>query len=360
MIFGFDGITHSRPNYHFCYRGLTVKKLVFVLIGVWALFVLIVGIVFTLMLFFGKPDQEQTPSFEIRFRKGVSYSPSSPLALADFWERAKEVGEAVRGGDDWLKLGEAGTGSKTVAETAPAYDLVPVIEVNFFDQDTGELLRPLNTTNRSAYKTTAVEFTQKYQPPYFGIGVEIDTFYRKNPSEFDNFVSLFNETYDAIKAVSPETRVFTTFQLERMRGLRGGIFGGTNNSSKNNWALLDKLSKADLIAFTTYPGLIYKDPADIPADYYTSIRKYTDKPIAFTEMGWSSSAGIKGWESSEAEQKKFVERFFSLTSGLKDIELAIWLHLYPQTIVEPFGAMALFRTDGTSKPVWGAWVSASH
>ena len=337
-----------------------MKKIVFVLIGIFALFVLGVGVLFTLMLFFGKADQESTTSFEVHFRKGVSFSPQSALAVAEFWEKAKEVGEAVRGGDDWQKLGNSGTSSRVVAETASGYNLIPLIEVNFFDQNTGELLRPLNAANRAAYQAKAVEFAQKYQPPYFGIGAEIDTFYRKNPKEFDNFVTLFNSAYDAIKEASPHTRVFTTFQLERTMGLRGGIFGGKNDTSKNNWSLLEEFSKADLIAFTTYPGLIYKDPADIPADYYTAIRKYAAKPIAFTEVGWSSSAGISGWESSEAEQKEFVERFFSLTSEIEDIELAVWIHLYPQSTAEPFGEMALYRAAGTPKPAWGAWVSAKR
>ena len=338
-----------------------MKKIFFVLIGIFALFVLGVGVLFTMMLFFGKADQEPTTSFDIHFRKGVSYSPSSPLAVTDFWEKAKEVGEAVRGGDEWQKLGDAGTSSKLVAEAALDHNLVPVIEVNFFNQDTGDLLRPLNTVNRADYKNRAVDFAKEFKPPYFGMGVEIDTFYRKNPGDFDDFVSLFNETYDAIKAVSPETRIFTTFQLERTKGLRGGIFGGKNDASKNNWDLLAKFAKADLIAFTTYPGLIYKDPVNVPADYYTSIRKYTDKPIAFTEIGWSSSGGVKGWESSEAEQQRFVAEFFGWTWGIKeDLELAIWIHLYPQTTAEPFGAMALYRADGTPKITWGTWVRTSH
>lgn len=334
-----------------------MKKILLVLAGIFGLTLLGIVAVVVITLFGLGKQEEETPPFVVRFRKGVSFSPQTTLAIADFFEKAKEVGEAARGGDDWQKLGDAGSSSKLVAETAPDYDLVPVIEVNFFNQDTGELIRPLNEVNKNAYHNAAREFARKYQPPYFGMGVEIDTFYRKNPEYFEDFIALFNSTYDAIKEVSPYTIVFTTFQLERIRGLRGGIFGGKNDTSQNDWDLLDRFAKADLIAFTTYPGLIYKDPADIPSDYYTAIRKYTAKPIAFTEVGWSSSAGIKGWESSEAEQQRFVERFFSLASEVEDIELAIWIHLYQQSPAEPFGEMALYRAAGTPKPAWGAWVS---
>lgn len=335
-----------------------MKKIIFVLVGIFGLALL--GIVVAAILGLSKKEEtgDKFPPIEEKFRKGVSYSPYNVLASADFWIMAKEAGEVVRSGGDWLDFGGEGKISRVIVGLARQNGLVPVIEVNFFNQDTGELLRPLNEANRTAYINEAVEFAEKYEPPYFGIGVEIDTFYRRNPKEFDNFVSLFNETYDAVKAVSPDTKIFTTFQLERTKGLGGGIFGGKNDTSKNNWNLLAKFAKADLLAFSTYPGLIYKDPADIPADYYTSIRKYTSKPIAFTEIGWASSAGIKGWESSEVEQKKFVTRFFQLTSGIEEIELAIWIHLYEQTSQEPFGSMALGKSDGALKPAWDTWVSA--
>jgi len=307
-------------------------------------------------------QEEPIPQFEIRFRKGVSYSPKSLTSVADiddFWEKAVVAGEAIRTGGDWVDFNKPGKISSVVVELAQRNRLVPVIEVNFFNQDSGRLLRPLNSANKTAYRDAAVAFAQKYQPPYFGMGVEIDTFYRAQTEEFDGFADLFSEVYDGVKAVSPQTQIFTTFQYERLQGLRGGLFGGTNDLTKNNWDLLEKFPKADLFAFTTYPGLIYKDPRDIPSDYYSRIKKHTSKPVAFTEMGWFSGRGIKGWESSEGEQARFVARFFELTEDL-DLHLAIWLHLYQQTSAEPFGTMALFKTDGTPKAAWEVWLNASR
>jgi hypothetical protein len=52
-----------------------------------------------------------------------------------------------------------------------------------------------------------------------------DTLRGTDPEGYDEFVELFAEVYGAVKEASPETSVFTVFQLERMKGLWGGLFG---------------------------------------------------------------------------------------------------------------------------------------
>lgn len=255
---------------------------------------------------------------------------------------------------DWEALNAANSGPAVVAGLASQYRYTPVIEAQFFTQSTGKLLRPMDERTRSAYKTSAAAFAQKYKLEYLGLGIEVNTLYEKSPEDFDAFAGFFSEVYDAVKVASPDTKVFTVFQLEKMKGLNGGLFGGSNNPGETQWALLAKFPKADMFAFTTYPGLIYKDPAEIPDDYYSDIRWHTEKAIAFTEMGWHTEASPAGWESSEAEQAAFVARFFDLTQNLKP-RLAIWSFLYDQQTIEPFRSMGLIGKDGTSKAAWDVW-----
>jgi hypothetical protein len=113
-----------------------------------------------------------------------------------------------------------------------------------------------------------------------------------------------------------------------------------------------------LAAFTTYPDLIYKDPAEIPADYYTEIAKHTAKPIAFTEIGWHSAASPQGWESSDDEQASFVRSFFSMTKTISPV-FRVWSFLYDQSTVEPFTSMGLMRQDGNPKSAFNEWVAGS-
>jgi len=293
-----------------------------------------------------------------QFLKGVSLSPRSFSSedFTSFFTEAQEAGDAVMWAGDWNELSNTQSGGPVVvASLSSQYDYVPIIEAQFFTQSTGQLVRPLDETNRRAYKDAAVAFAERYKPEYLGLGIEVNILYEKSPSDFDSFVSLYSETYDAVKAVSPNTKVFTVFQLERMKGLQGGLFGGTNNPDNAQWQLLERFPKSDLVAFTTYPDLIYKSPSEIPSDYYSEIAAHTSKPIAFTEIGWHTAASPAGWESSESEQEEFVTRFFNLSSGL-DKELLIWSFMYDPDTAEPFNSMGMRRSDGTARPAWDAWV----
>jgi hypothetical protein len=292
--------------------------------------------------------------------KGVSLSPRSfqPDDFTEFFEKATLAGEVISWAGDWNELGTEKGGPAVVTTLASTYTYTPLVLVQFFTQSTGQLLRPLNEAIKHTYVTSAVTFAQTYAPQYFGFGIEVNVLYQKSPSDFNEFLSFYREVYDAVKAVSPTTEVFTVFQLERMKGLNGGLFGGTNDPDAAHWFLLGEFP-SDIAVFTTYPGLIYKSPADIPVDYYAEIQQYTQKPIAFVEIGWHADSSIPGWESSESEQAAFVETFFRLTKGL-DMEFAIWSFLYDQDILEPFRSMGLYSSDGHAKQAWDIWINSGR
>jgi len=244
------------------------------------------------------------------------------------------------------------TAPKTFTELASQYDYIPIIEVGHYIQESGELFRPFTKENKQMYMESTIKFVQEYKPPYFGIGVEINIFAEKNPAAFKEFVPFYNEVYDEIKNVSPDTKVFTVFQLEKMKGLTMWEI----EESDLHWEMIDRF-KIDIAAFTTYPGLFYRNPSDIPEDHYKEIKSHTTKPIVFTEIGWHSNSSPEGWESSETEQVEFIETFFDLTGEL-DMEAAIWSFMYDPDTIEPFDSMGLRRDDGTARLSWDAWIEA--
>jgi hypothetical protein len=284
--------------------------------------------------------------------KGVSFSPRSPTAadFTDFFQRATEAGDAITWAGDWNELAADTGGPKVVTGLAANYGYIPIIEATFHSN--GKSIRPLDDEVRRHYKDIAVAYAEKYQPAYLGLGIEVNAVYRESPADFEVFVELYNETYRLIKEKSPETKVFTVFQLEEMKG---HTYWSTApaDPAKAQWSLPDKF-QADIVAFTTYPGLAYKDPSEIPDDYYLEIASHTSKPVAFTEIGWHSTDFPPGWESSEEEQARFVERFFALTEKL-DRTILIWSFLYDPNAVEPFNSMGLLRADGIPTPAWDTW-----
>ena len=143
-----------------------------------------------------------------------------------------------------------------------------------------------------------------------------------------------------------------------MKGLHGGLFGGTNDPDKAQWFLLEKF-KQDMVSFSTYPMLIYKSPDMIPANYYNEITMHTSKSIAFTEIGWHSDDNIPGWESNEIEQAEFIDTFFALTVNL-DMPIAIWPFMFDQDIGDPFKYIGLIDYNGKLKLAWDAWISGGN
>jgi hypothetical protein len=277
--------------------------------------------------------------------------------MSEFFQHTEEAGGIVMWAGDWLELSDTAQAPDIVARLATTYSYVPLIVAQFFSQSTGELLRPLTDSVKQTYIDGAVRFARTYPSVEMGFGIEINILYEHSPADFDSFAAFFPRVADAVKTVSPWTPVFTVFQLERLRGLRGGLFGGVNDTSLADWSLTNRFPSADLIGFTTYPSLVFHDPVEIPADYYSTVLNRVSNWIAWTEIGWHSAAEPTGWESSETEQAAYVSRFLDMvTAG--DCRFMIWSFLYdPQTAV-PFNSMGLFRrTGGQPKPAWDVWRS---
>ncbi|MFH0815840.1 MAG: hypothetical protein V1934_03380 [Methanobacteriota archaeon] len=287
--------------------------------------------------------------------KGVTLTPKSFQGgdFETFLDLQNDAGEVVSWAGDWAELGEDDGAPATLVGLAKANYYIPVVEAQFFDASSGELLRPLNAANKALYIQWAEDFCREHKPQYLALGIEVNILQEKSPADYVAFVGLFADAYDAVKSVSPGTKVFTVFQLERMKGLKGGLFGGMNGSGE--WELLDDFPDADLTGFTTYPCLVYKDPSGIPEDYYSSIGDKTDKRPAFTEVGWHAGVEPMGWESSEGAQAQFVETFFDLVD-YDHAEMVIWAFMFdqPGTPV-PFSSMGLWTHDGEARPAWEAW-----
>lgn len=308
----------------------------------------------------GVPAATSGPAQAAAMAKGVSLSPRGfePREFTEFFLEAQRVGSHVSWAGDWQQLGQPEGSPYAVAAFAGRFQLTPVILTGVHSGGPGrfELLRPLGDDTIRAYVEAAARLAARVQPQYLGLGVEVDVLAEESPQDFERFVGLFERAHAAVREVSPQTRVFPTFQLERLQGLGGGLYGGENDPSAARWHLLDRFPAADAVGLTSYPGLVYPDPLEVPAGHYAEVSKHTEKPIVIVEVGWSSGAEIPGWESSEAEQADFVERLFVLLEGL-DPQLVLWSFLYDQEVSEPFASMGLIHRDGRRKAAWVPWTT---
>lgn len=288
--------------------------------------------------------------------KGLSLSPKSfeGADFTNFFVTANSAADVISWVGDIEDIGKSNGAPKVVVSMGRSKDFSPLIEVSYFNTENGALIRPLDEATRNHYKDLVRSFVQNNKVPYFGIGVEADVLLvKRSAQDFDTYVAVFNELATVIHEVSPDTVVFPVFQLERLKGLQGGLFGGKNDPSTARWNIIERFTEADAIAFTTYPGLIYKTPGEIPDNYYSEISEHVSKPTLFTEIGWPSQS-IATFTNSEASQSAYVDRLFTLMQDLKP-KVLLWSFLYDQKTAAPFDSMGLIKSDGTEKEAFANW-----
>lgn len=290
---------------------------------------------------------------------GFSLSPKSfnDIHFVNFFEQVSGPNSVISWAGDWKQLDATSGAPFTILNLSRTYNYTPVLIAHVATPD-----QKLDIPDKGKFIQTFANLTQQNSIKYLGIGIEINTMYRQRPEEFQKFVLIFQETVAVIKQISPGTQVFTIFQYETLQGLHGGLYGGVNDISKHNWQLLSLFESADFIGLTTYPGLIFKSPEEIPVNHYSQITTYSKKPIAIVETAWEREGTLPGWESSPAEQVDFLTRLFELTLPLKP-KMIIYSFLYDVETSNPaFKSMGLIG-EVEESPGWQAWrklVSASQ
>ncbi len=217
-----------------------------------------------------------------------------------------------------------------------------------------------NTRTRDEFRRMVVEYCQTHQPRFVYLGNETNFYYVSlrlpaEQSQWDDWVSHFVECYDAIKAVSPQTIVFTVFQLEKMRGL--GARAGWKHAP--HWHLISDFgTRLDAVGFTTYPHVEFGSPAEVPANYYTDIAEHWSGPVIFTEISWPADPANPPYAGSDAKQSDWIERFFDLTANVDVLYVNhAFLHDPPEgTLNVAFGAAGLRNNDGSViRPADATW-----
>jgi len=218
-----------------------------------------------------------------------------------------------------------------------------------------------NLDAREIFAQMLADFATARTPSHIFLGNESDFYVEQDPVDYARWIDAYDEAYDAIKAVSPGTRVGPVFNVEHMLGR--GAFSGWNEPFTEAFTLHDP-ERVDVVGLTVYPYLGTADPADVPADYLDGIFDLIgERPIAITETGWPAGApgGPVPWAPGTAEQVTWLERLEAMLDG-RDVDFVQWLFLHPLAsgspdVLSTFGTVSLRDNAGATRPVYDPFVA---
>jgi hypothetical protein len=302
-------------------------------------------------------------------------------AYADAFELAGDHGDMVliQRTPPWADfLGGADIGEETAATTAAErraiddHDLTLFFAIDPTDGSTARdrlagLPAALNGATfgdeqvRLAFLAYASYVALNYRPAYLALGVEMNLYYQKHQDDWENFRTLYEATYDAVKEISPETRVTVTLQYEDLQGILPTV-----EPHFADWQLVRSLEDTlDIVAISTYPSFAFPSAASIPENYFSQLRAFTDRPIAIAEMGYASAAGIDGANSgTEEDQRDFLGRVLQDAERM-EMPFVIWFAGWDPTYARggPYNAfqhIGLLRDDNSEKLAWPLWADAAR
>jgi hypothetical protein len=225
---------------------------------------------------------------------------------------------------------------------------------------------------RQAFKNYTLRLVREFHPRYLGLASEINTYADAHPEDFPNYLSLYHELYAAIKAESPDTQVFVTFQWDDLNNV---IPFDTSRSEpyQTKWEQVVAFEPdLDVWAISTYPFVAFDSAAEIPVDYYTPLLTRTNKPLAVAEGGYNSQE-IQPFHGTPQDQVDYLNAIHSQIGNRLDF----WIYLILNDInleayipnlaanglggtantLGWFGYVGLRSQDGTSKPALATWDS---
>jgi hypothetical protein len=214
---------------------------------------------------------------------------------------------------------------------------------------------------RAAFIAYAKYVARNYRPAYIALGVEVDMFFnRRGDGAFRNFQSLYFETYDAVKEVSPSTLVFPTFQFEDLGGkLRSGQ---TSALPLSTWHLIGRFEqKMDMLAVSSFPGLVFARASLVPTGYYDDLKGRSERPLAFLGVGWGSATPPDATDIvGAAEQSSYARQVLIEAEGL-GAALVVWYlgrdpEVPPAPEFGPLQSMGLRDAQGDAKDAWRVWL----
>ena len=181
---------------------------------------------------------------------------------------------------------------------------------------------------RQAFADYVIDVIVRIDPEYITLGAEVNMFYHvTGGADFGNLNSLINATADIVRALSPDTKILTTFQWEHLHYFISS--GGWEPIENYAWNI-------DILGISSFPMtyLQYWDPSRLPWWYYSQI--YLHFPpnhtsdtlgLAISEIGFPSQEEYHT-DGSEKHQNNGIVTMIELVDQFMSLEFINYWYLH--------------------------------
>ncbi len=212
------------------------------------------------------------------------------------------------------------------------------------------------------YRNYVRALVELLHPDYLGLAAETNLIRAIAPRPvYDAVVRMTNDAASDVRRSrsAAQPPLYVSMQVETAWGkLPQGAFVGIDRELRD-------FPFTNILALSSYPYLGgFKDPDQIPLNYYTRVRGARELPIMVVEGGWPS-ASVRGVLSSSTEmQAKYIARQSQILDeanaigvfqlSFTDLDLSGFPKPVP-TILPLFATLGLVDTRLRPKPALTAW-----
>ena len=318
-------------------------------------------------LWAGAQDSEpyQTEDLKIKAALGVAITPRnfpshSALDVDDAFQTAARISDHAVFIYQWHELNMRIV--KLMIDKSKKVGLQPIVGISptTLDQGRKELDVPADIRRKAGLTVSfanplirrsfikTVKKLARLQPPYLCLATEINFLAMQRLPEFLHFASLYKEAYQAVKHISPETKVFVSFQWEWMRIIDAKAPQKISEHSK----VIDVFRpQLDVVGLTTYPAPFHRSPQELPPDYYRWIYRHikSSDEVLFMEVGWPTEGS-----GNKIEQQVFIQHLPKLLDNI-NVSVLAWALLHDVSLAEfnaDLNTVGLITNSGQKKPAY--------
>ena len=219
----------------------------------------------------------------------------------------------------------------------------------------GNTISFANPIIREAYIDTVKQLAH-LRPAYLCLATEINFLALQRLNEYLHFATLYKKAYREAKRISPQTRVFVSFQWEWMRI----VDAKEPHKIKEHSKVIDIFRpQLDVIGLTSYASPFHGSPAELPHDYYSWIYHHIHKndEVLLMELGWPTQGS-----GSELEQQGFIRRLPDLFNQI-NVSVIAWALLHDVNL-DVFDAnlnsVGLIKNSGQKKLGFDEFKALKH